>query len=98
MAQEGNGNQPLQIPQSVRLSAKEFGSKFSTKRECFTFLTIDCHAYLPSYDTVTIYFVSHSSSSDPIFFLYSSRIWSRAARSSLRTTSASTCRCRSTSH
>ena len=49
---------PAERAEPVRLSAKEFGSKFSTKRECFTFLTIDCHAYLPSYDTVTIYFVS----------------------------------------
>ena len=69
MSEDGNGNQPLQIQQPVRMTAKEFGSKFSTKRECFTFLTIDCRAYLPSYDTVTIYFVSCQSSSDPTFFL-----------------------------
>ena len=41
----------------VRITAKEFAAKFSTKRECFTFLTIDCKAYLPAYDTVTIYFL-----------------------------------------
>ena len=50
-------------PQRVRISAKEFQAKFSSKRECFTFLTIDCKAYLPAYDTVTIYFVSHHHSS-----------------------------------
>ena len=57
MSGNANGNQAQQIPQKVRTSAKEFASKFSTKRECFTFLTIDCKAYLPSYDTLTIYFM-----------------------------------------
>ena len=54
---DSNPNQ-AQIPQpppNVRMSAKEFAAKFSTKRECFNFLTIDCQAYLPTYDTVTIY-------------------------------------------
>ena len=46
-----------QIPQMVRITAKEFQAKFSTKRECFSFLTIDCKAYLPDYNTVTIYFL-----------------------------------------
>jgi len=52
-----NLNGAQQIPQQVRITAKEFASKFSTKRECFTFLAVDCKAYLPSYDTVTIYFL-----------------------------------------
>ena len=43
---------------SVQLLAKQFQAKFSTKRECFNFLTLDCKAYLPHYSTVTIYFVS----------------------------------------
>ena len=42
---------------TVKITTKEFQAKFSSKRECFTFLTIDCQAYLPSYDTVTIYFL-----------------------------------------
>ena len=46
-----------QIPQKMRITAKEFAAKFSSKRECYTFLTIDCKAYLPHYDTVTIYFL-----------------------------------------
>ena len=41
----------------VKITAKEFGAKFQSKRECFTFLTIDCHAYLPDYKTLTIYFL-----------------------------------------
>ena len=52
-----NNGGAAQIPQKVKLSAKEFAAKFSTKRECFTFLTIDCKAYLPDYDTLTIYFL-----------------------------------------
>ena len=52
-----NNGGAAQIPQKVKLTAKEFAAKFSTKRECFTFLTIDCKAYLPDYDTLTIYFL-----------------------------------------
>lgn len=43
-----------QIQQNVRITAKELAAKFSTKREVFNFLTIDCRAYLPDYNTVTI--------------------------------------------
>ena len=50
-------NQPLQMNSKVKITAKEFASKFQSKRECFTFLTVDCHAYLPAYDTLTIYFL-----------------------------------------
>ena len=56
--QNNPGASAQQIQGPVRMTAKEFASKFSTKRECFTFLTIDCKAYLPAYVTVTIYFVS----------------------------------------
>jgi len=42
-AARGNG--------AVRLSANEFSAKFSTKREVFTFLTVDAGLYCPSYDT-----------------------------------------------
>ncbi len=34
-----------------------FASKYKSKREVYNFLTIDCHAYLPPYDTLTIYFL-----------------------------------------
>ena len=49
---------PEQPRPTAQLLAKQFQAKFSTKRECFNFLTIDCKAYLPHYSTVTIYFVS----------------------------------------
>jgi hypothetical protein len=32
-------------------------AKFRTKREVYNFLILDCKAYLPAYDTVTIYFM-----------------------------------------
>ena len=51
---------PGAVPQrqTVQILAKQFQAKFSTKRECYNFLTLDCKAYLPHYHTVTIYFVS----------------------------------------
>ena len=39
------------------MTAAAFASKFKSKREIFLLLTIDCHAYLPHYQTVTIYFL-----------------------------------------
>jgi hypothetical protein len=42
---------------NVHISAKEFEAKYKSKREIFTFLTVECGAYLPPYDTVTIYFL-----------------------------------------
>ena len=47
----GNPNAPVMI------SAKEFGSKFQSKREVFLLLTLQCQAYLPKYENVTIYFL-----------------------------------------
>ena len=52
-----DGRQPGQQRNSVSILAREFAAKFSTKRECFNFLTLDCDAYLPHFDTVTIYFL-----------------------------------------
>ena len=34
-----------------------FASKYKSKREVYNFLTVDCHAYLPPYDNLTIYFL-----------------------------------------
>ena len=42
---------------NVNISAKEFEAKYKSKREVYTFLTVDAGAYLPPYDTVTIYFL-----------------------------------------
>ena len=33
----------------VRVSAKEFASKFKSKRECYQFLAVDGNVYLPPY-------------------------------------------------
>ena len=41
----------------VSLTASEFRAKFNSKKECFNFLTVNCKAYLSSYETVTIYFL-----------------------------------------
>ena len=33
----------------TQVSAKEFGAKFKSKRECYTFLATECEVYLPPY-------------------------------------------------
>ena len=43
--------------QSQQITAATFAAKFNSKREIYMFLTVECGAYLPSYDTVTIYFL-----------------------------------------
>ena len=40
--------QPRQ-PEMTRISAKEFASKFKSKRECYNFLAGDLDVYLPPY-------------------------------------------------
>ena len=52
MAQNNGG--PHKLPQ---ITAATFSSKFNSKREVYNFLTIDVGAYLPAYDTVTIYYL-----------------------------------------
>ena len=45
-----NGGQvPGGIPDIARVSAKEFASKFKSKRECYNFLAVECEVYLPPY-------------------------------------------------
>ena len=34
-----------------------FASKYKSKREVYNFLTINVKAYLPHYDTITIYYL-----------------------------------------
>ena len=41
----------------AKISAKEFGAKYKSKYEIFRFLTVDVHAYLSAYHTVSIYFL-----------------------------------------
>ena len=40
----------------VNVNVKDFAAKYRSKREVYTFLTIDGNAYLPPFDTITIYF------------------------------------------
>ena len=51
---------PAQIPNAnapVMISAAEFGAKFQSKREVYLLLTLQCQAYLPRYENITIYFL-----------------------------------------
>ena len=40
-----------------RVSAAAFAAKYKSKREVYMFLTVDRKAYLPSFETLTIYFL-----------------------------------------
>ena len=44
MAQINSGSAQL-----TYISAKEFGSKFQSKRECYHFLALECDRYVPPY-------------------------------------------------
>ena len=49
-------NQNAQVPQGPPVvTAAQFNAKFRSKQEVFRFLSFDCGAYLPSYQTVTIF-------------------------------------------
>ena len=53
-----NVNQPPPIvgnQDKVIVDAKDFGAKFSSKKECYRFLSHDCGVYLPAYQTITIW-------------------------------------------
>ena len=43
--------------EKVMIAAAAWNSKYSSKKENYDFLTIECKAWLPSYETVTIYFL-----------------------------------------
>ena len=47
-----NQNAQAQQQQQV-VTAAEFNSKYRSKQEVFRFLSFDCGAYLPGYQTVT---------------------------------------------
>ena len=51
---EGSQNQ---IDELEAVNVNAFAAKFKSKREIYTFLTIDAGAYLPAHDNVTIYFL-----------------------------------------
>ena len=52
-----NQNANLQDRGRQQVTATAFAAKYKSKREIFNFLTIDVKAYLPSYDTISIYFL-----------------------------------------
>ena len=39
------------------ISAPTFAAKFNSKREVYMLLTVEAGAYLPAYETLTIYFL-----------------------------------------
>ena len=43
-----------QISELEVVNVNSFAAKFKSKREVYTFLTIDAGAYLPSHDAVTV--------------------------------------------
>ena len=51
-----------------KISAAEFGSKYKSKKDAFNFLTVTAKAYLPSYHTVTIYFLKGKFTQSPVNF------------------------------
>ena len=42
---------------TVQVNSALVASKYRSKGECYSFLTVKCKAYLPSHETVTIYFL-----------------------------------------
>ena len=51
-------------PDKVNVDSKAFGAKFTSKRECYRFLTHDCGAYLASYQSMTIWHMRDLISGD----------------------------------
>ena len=44
-----DGNQIMDAPNKVRITAKDFAAKYKSKREVYNFLSVDCAIYLPAY-------------------------------------------------
>ena len=51
----GNGDQSVDIP------AQEWASKFANKRSIYTFMTTEIKAFLPPFQTITVYFLVSSN-------------------------------------
>ena len=47
----------MEVGNVQQITAAQFGSRFKSKKEVFGFLTVELKAYLPSYHTVSIYFL-----------------------------------------
>ena len=48
---------PNPVRPKQKINAQSFSAKFSSKRECYFFLTVEVGAYLCSVETLTIYFL-----------------------------------------
>jgi len=53
MVEPNNTLHPNEVPSII--TTNEFNSKFRSKREVYQFLAFDVGAYLPSFDSVTIW-------------------------------------------
>jgi len=42
---------------NVNISAQAFAAKFKSKKEIYQLLRVDAKAYLPNYETITIFFL-----------------------------------------
>jgi hypothetical protein len=42
---------------TTRITTAAFQAKFNSKHECYFFLSVECKAYLPPIDNVTIYWL-----------------------------------------
>ena len=40
-----------------QMTAAQFAAKFSSKKEIYFFLTVECRAYLPPFENITIYYL-----------------------------------------
>lgn len=44
-------------PNLVRVPVKEWASKYSSKSECYQFVCMELHAYLPGKECVSVYYL-----------------------------------------
>ena len=67
-----NQNRQQQSRVNQQITATSFAAKYKSKREVYNFLTIDVKAYLPSYDTISIYFLKDlvSGQKKSKYFIY----------------------------
>ena len=49
MQNQNQANAAMLAPSKVKVTSKEFGAKFKSKREVYNFLSIDVGVYLPHY-------------------------------------------------
>ena len=54
----------LSEPNKVKITVAEVAAKFRTKSEIYQFTSLDCRAYMPPADCVTIYYLKDLISGD----------------------------------